>query len=131
MKGYVQDIESVATGNNDFRRVLYTARNCQLVVMSLKPQEDIGPEVHTLDQFFRVEEGEGEVTIDDHSHPIRAGSGVVVPAGARHNVRNTGTDMLRLYSLYGPPHHEDGVVHETRAEAEKEDEEFDGETTES
>jgi mannose-6-phosphate isomerase-like protein (cupin superfamily) len=100
--------------------------------MALPAGGEIGAEVHDEnDQFFRVEEGEGEVEIDGHTTLIRAGSGVVVPAGARHNVRNTGQNMLRLYSLYGPPHHEDGVVHATKKQADQDDEEFDGETTET
>jgi mannose-6-phosphate isomerase-like protein (cupin superfamily) len=130
MKGYVQDIESVATGNNDFRRVLYTARNCQLVVMSLKPQEDIGAEVHTLDQFFRVEAGRGEAELDGVRTAIQAGYAVIVPAGARHNIINTGSEPLKLYTLYAPPNHRDGVVHPTRADAEADTEHFDGKTSE-
>jgi mannose-6-phosphate isomerase-like protein (cupin superfamily) len=130
MKGYVQDIESIATGNNDFRRVLYTARNCQLVVMSLKPQEDIGAEVHQLDQFFRVEAGRGEAELDGVRTAIQAGFAVIVPAGARHNIINTGSEPLKLYTLYAPPNHRDGVVHATRADAEADTEHFDGKTSE-
>jgi len=130
MKGYVQDIESVAIGNDDFRRVLYTARNCQLVVMALKPQEDIGAEVHKLDQFFRVEQGQGEAVLDGVKTAIKAGYAVVVPAGARHNIINTGTEPLKLYTIYSPPNHRDGVVHHTRAEAEADTEHFDGKTSE-
>ena len=130
MKGYVQDIESIATGNNDFRRVLYTARNCQLVVMSLKPQEDIGAEVHKLDQFFRVEAGRGEAELDGVRTAIQAGDAVIVPAGARHNIINTGPEPLKLYTLYAPPNHRDGVVHHTRADAEADTEHFDGKTSE-
>ena len=130
MKGYVQDIESIATGNNDFRRVLYTARNCQLVVMSLKPQEDIGAEVHKLDQFFRVEAGRGEAELDGVRTTIQAGYAVIVPAGARHNIINTGSEPLKLYTLYAPPNHRDEVVHHTRADAEADTEHFDGKTSE-
>lgn len=130
MKGYVQDIESIATGNSKFRRVLYTARNCQLVVMSLKPQEDIGAEVHKLDQFFRVEAGRGEAELDGVRTEIRAGFAVIVPAGARHNIINTGSEPLKLYTLYAPPNHRDGVVHSTRADADADTEHFDGKTTE-
>lgn len=130
MKGYVQDIESIATGNNDFRRVLYTAQNCQLVVMSLKPQEDIGAEVHKLDQFFRVEAGRGEAELDGVRTAIQAGHAVVVPAGARHNIINTGSEPLKLYTLYAPPNHRDGVVHHTRADAEADTEHFNGKTSE-
>ncbi|WP_088279411.1 cupin domain-containing protein [Ideonella sp. A 288] len=130
MKGYVQDIESIATGNSDFRRVLYTARNCQLVVMSLKPQEDIGAEVHQLDQFFRVEAGRGEAEIDGVRTAIQAGHAVIVPAGARHNIINTGPEPLKLYTLYAPPNHRDGVVHPTRADAQADTEHFDGKASE-
>jgi mannose-6-phosphate isomerase-like protein (cupin superfamily) len=130
MKSYVQDIESIATVNIDFRRVLYTARNCQLVVMSLKPQEDIGAEVHKLDQFFRVESGRGEAELNGVRTAIQAGYAVVVPAGARHNIINTGSEPLKLYTLYAPPNHRDGVVHRTRADAEADTEHFDGKTSE-
>ncbi|MBK7615440.1 MAG: cupin domain-containing protein [Burkholderiales bacterium] len=131
MKGYVQDIEAIATRNDDFRRVLYTARACQLVVMALKPQEDIGAEVHTLDQFFRVEAGRGDLVLDGVRTAIQAGFAVVVPAGARHNIINTGTEPLKLYTLYAPPNHRDGVVHHTRADADADTEHFDGTTSES
>lgn len=130
MKGYVQDIESIATDNDDFRRVLYTARNCQLVVMALKPQEDIGAEVHKLDQFFRVEAGSGEAVLDGVRTAIQAGYAMIVPAGARHNIINTGSEPLKLYTLYAPPNHRDGVVHATRADAEADTEHFDGKTSE-
>jgi mannose-6-phosphate isomerase-like protein (cupin superfamily) len=129
MKGYVQDIESVATGNDDFRRVLYTARNCQLVVMALKPQEDIGAEVHKLDQFFRVEQGHGEAVLNGVKTAIKAGYAVVVPAGERHNIINPGTEPLKLYTIYSPPNHRDGVVHHTRADAGADTEHFDGKTS--
>ena len=130
MKGFVQDIESVAIENQDFRRVLYTAKHCQLVVMSLKPKEEIGAEVHHLDQFFRVEEGTGEAVLNGARTPIRAGSAIVVPAGANHNIVNTGSVPLKLYTIYAPPNHRDGVVHHTREEAEADNEHFDGKTTE-
>jgi len=130
MKGFVQDIEDLAVQNTDFRRVLYTAKNCQLVLMALKPEEEIGAEVHTLDQFFRVEEGTGEAVLDGVRTAIRAGFAVVVPAGANHNIINTGSVPLKLYTLYSPPNHRDGVVHHTREEAEADDEHFDGKTTE-
>ena len=129
MKGYVQDLESLALKNNDFRRVLYTAENCQLVLMALKPKEEIGAEVHKSDQFFRVEEGTGEVVLDGVRTPIRAGFAVVVPAGVNHNIINTGNVPLKLYTLYAPPNHRDGVVHHTRADAEADNEHFDGKTT--
>ena len=130
MKGFVKDIESIAVKNDEFRRVLYTAKNCQLVVVALKPREEIGAEVHTLDQFFRVEEGTGEAILDGARTPIKAGFALVVPAGANHNIINTGSGPLKLYTLYAPPNHRDGVVHHTRAEAEADTEHFDGKTTE-
>ena len=130
MKGFVQDIERLATQNDAFRRVLYTAANCQLVVMALKPREEIGGEVHELDQFFRVEAGSGEAIIDGLSTPITTGFAVLVPAGARHNIVNTGTQPLKLYTLYAPPNHRDGVVHLLRADADADTEHFDGKTSE-
>jgi len=130
MKGYVQNIEDITVKNEEFRRVLYTARNCQLVVMALKPKEEIGMEVHKLDQFFRVEEGSGEAVLDGVRTAIRAGFAVIVPAGTNHNIINTGSVPLKLYTLYAPPNHRDGVVHHTRAEAEADNEHFNGKTTE-
>ena len=130
MKGFVQNIEGLATDNADFRRVLYTAKNCQLVLMALKPKEEIGAEIHKLDQFFRVEEGNGEAVLDGVRTAIRSGFAVLVPAGTNHNIINTGSVPLKLYTLYSPPNHRDGVVHHTRADAEADDEQFDGKTTE-
>jgi mannose-6-phosphate isomerase-like protein (cupin superfamily) len=130
MKGFVQDIEILATHNDEFRRVLYTATNCQLVLMALKPQEEIGAEVHKLDQFFRVEAGSGEAVIDGLRTPISTGFAVLVPAGARHNIVNTGNEPLKLYTLYSPPNHRDGVVHHSRADADADSEHFDGKTSE-
>ena len=130
MKGFIKNIEDIAVKNKDFRQVLYTARNCQLVVMALKPKEEIGMEVHKLDQFFRVEEGMGEAVLDGVRTVISAGFAVLVPAGTNHNIINTGSAPLKLYTLYAPPNHRDGVVHRTRAEAEKDNEHFDGKTTE-
>ena len=130
MKGFVKDIEDLTVRNVEFRQVLYTAKHCQLVVMSLKPSEEIGAEVHTLDQFFRVEEGTGEAVLDGVRTAIRAGFAIIVPAGAKHNIINTGTAPLKLYTLYAPPNHRDGVIHHTRANAEADDEHFDGKTTE-
>jgi mannose-6-phosphate isomerase-like protein (cupin superfamily) len=130
MKGFVQDIEGLATRNEAFRQVLYTAKSCQLVLMALKPQEEIGAEVHRLDQFFRVEAGSGEAVVDGVRTPIRAGFAVLVPAGAKHNIINTGKEPLKLYTLYAPPNHRDGVVHQTRADAEADTEHFDGKTSE-
>ncbi len=130
MKGFVENIEALSVANSDFRRVLYTAKNCQLVVMSLKRGEDIGQEIHELDQFFRVEEGTGEVILDGVSKPIGAGFAIVVPAGATHNIINTGSSALKLYTIYASPNHRDGVVHATRSIAENDTEKFDGKTTE-
>jgi mannose-6-phosphate isomerase-like protein (cupin superfamily) len=130
MKGFVKNIEDIAVKNKDFRQVLYTAKNTQLVVMSLNPKEEIGMEVHHLDQFFRVEEGSGEAILDGVHNSIKAGFAVLVPAGANHNIINTGSVPMKLYTLYSPPNHRDGVIHHTRAEAEADNEEFDGKTTE-
>ena len=130
MKGFVESIESLALENVEFRKVLYTAKSCQLVVMALNPKEEIGAEIHKLDQFFRVEEGTGEAVLDGIRTPIKSGFAVVVPAGANHNIVNTGSAPLKLYTLYAPPNHRDGVVHHTRADAEADHEHFDGKTTE-
>ena len=130
MKGFVADIEKVTLENENFRQVLYTAKNCQLVLMSLRPGEDIGEEVHTLDQFFRCEQGEGKAILDGTEYAIENGTVVIVPAGARHNIINVGTDALKLYTLYAPPNHRDGVVHATKADVEKNEEHFDGKTSE-
>jgi len=102
MKGFVQDIEGLAVKNEDFRQVLYTAKYCQLVLMALKPKEEIGAEVHKLDQFFRVEEGPGEAVLNGVRTPIRAGFAVIVPAGTHHNIINTGSVPLKLYTIYAP-----------------------------
>jgi len=130
MKGFVKNIEDIAVENDAFRRVLYTAKNCQLVVMALKPKEEIGMEVHKLDQFFRVEEGAGDAVLDGVRTAISAGFAVLVPAGTNHNIINTGSVPLKLYTLYAPPNHRDGVLHRTRDEAEADNEHFDGRTTE-
>ena len=133
MKGYVENIEEATTSNSDFRRVLYTGKNLQLVLMTLQPGEEIGEEVHEdRDQFFRVEEGRGTVYIDGTPNQVEDDFAVIVPAGARHNVRNIGSMPLRFYTLYGPPEHKDGVVQATKdeAEARHHDEEWDGATTE-
>jgi len=129
MKGYVQDIEGITVKNEEFRRVLYTASNCQLVVMALKPKEEIGMEAHKPDQFFRVEEGTGEAVLGGVRTMISAGFAVLVPGGTNHNIINTGTVPMKLYTIYSPPNHRDGVVHHTRAEAEADNEHFDGKTT--
>lgn len=130
MNGFVQDIEKLAVENDDFRQVLYTAKNSQLVLMSLKPQEDIGAEIHKVDQFFRVEEGAGEAVLNGARTAIQAGFAVLVPAGVNHNIINTGTVPLKLYTLYAPPNHRDGVIHKTRSDAEGDPEHFSGKTTE-
>ena len=131
MKGFVDDIEDLTESNKDFRRVLYTGKHLQLVLMSLKPGEEIGEEVHEdHDQFFRFEDGKGEVEIDGVRTKVKSDDAVIVPAGARHNVINTGHEPLKLYTIYGPPDHRDGVVHKTKAEAEASEEHFDGKTTE-
>jgi mannose-6-phosphate isomerase-like protein (cupin superfamily) len=131
-KGFVADIEKETKKNTDFRRVLYTGKFSQLVLMSLKPGEEIGEEVHDdVDQFFRFEEGEGTVVIDDAEHTVKDGSAVVVPSGAKHNVLNTSkTADLKLYTIYSPPEHQDKVVRKTRKEALDKEEHFDGKTTE-
>jgi mannose-6-phosphate isomerase-like protein (cupin superfamily) len=131
MKGFVDDIRDMTEKNSDFRHVLYTGKHLQLVLMALRPGEDIGEEVHPdRDQFFRVESGEGEVTIDGRKTPFTSDFAIVVPAGARHNVANTGKTPLRLYTLYGPPEHTDGTVQVTKAEATASREHFAGQTTE-
>jgi mannose-6-phosphate isomerase-like protein (cupin superfamily) len=131
MKGFVNDIEDMTEKNLNFRRVLYTGKQLQLVLMSIKPGEDIGEELHPdRDQFFRVEKGKGEVWIDGQKTKIESDFGIVVPAGARHNIKNTGDKPLKLYTLYGPPEHADGTVHVTKAEAMASKEHFAGQTTE-
>ena len=131
-KGFAIDIETETVKNTEFRRVLYTSNFSQLVLMCLKPGEEIGAEVHDdVDQFFRFEEGEGVVVIDGVEHAVKDGSAVIVPNGANHNVINTSkTADLKLYTIYSPPEHRDGVVHKIREEAMADDEHFDGKTTE-
>ena len=131
MKGYVDDIQAATLRNADFRRVLYTGANLQLVVMTLQPGEEIGEETHEdRDQFFRIEEGHGVIVIDGGRHEVEDDYGVIVPAGARHNVINSGRAPLKLYTIYGPPEHRDAVVHRTRKDAVADHEHFDGATTE-
>ncbi len=131
MRGFADDIEKLTEENDSFRKVLYTGRNLQLVLMAIPPGGEIGEEVHDgHDQFFRFETGRGEVRIDGAVVGVKADHGVIVPAGARHNVVNTGSEPLRLYTIYAPPEHRDGVVHATREEAEASDEHFDGRTSE-
>lgn len=119
MSGYVDNIEEKTKANSYFRQVLFTGKNCQLVLMSLKPNEDIGMEVHnSVDQFFRFEQGQGKVIIDGQESVVGDGVAVVVPAGAQHNVINTSSsEDLKLYTVYSPPNHPDGTVHQTRDEA--------------
>ncbi len=129
-EGFVENIESLAVKNTDFRQVLFTAKHLQLVVMSLKPKEEIGAEIHKdVDQFFRVEEGTGKVILNEVSTEVKPGFAIIVPAGTKHNVINTGRVTLKLYTIYSPPHHRDGVVHHTRTAAEADKEHFDGKTT--
>jgi mannose-6-phosphate isomerase-like protein (cupin superfamily) len=133
VKGYCDNIEKRTVENEDFRRVLYTGHNLQLVLMTLPPGCDIGEEVHPdRDQFFRFEEGRGIVDIDGTENHVEEDVAVIVPAGARHNVRNTGSQPLRLYTIYGPPEHKDAIVQSTKEEAEERHhaEEWDGKTTE-
>lgn len=132
MKGYMDNIEKLTLENDKFRQVLYTGKNCQLVLMSLKPSEEIGMEIHAEnDQFFRFESGTGSVIIDGNEYEVEDGSAVIVPAGAEHNVINTSSsEALKMYTIYSPPHHKDGIVRQTKEEAEANDEEFDGITTE-
>jgi mannose-6-phosphate isomerase-like protein (cupin superfamily) len=132
MRGYVANIEKETEANENFRKVLYTAKFSQLVVMSLKPAEEIGEEVHMLDQFIRVEKGAGKAVLDGVEHEIADGSAIVIPAGTRHNVINTSeNEPMKLYTIYSPPEHRDGVVHAAKADAmaDKTDE-FEGKTTE-
>jgi mannose-6-phosphate isomerase-like protein (cupin superfamily) len=131
MKGYVANIENATVKNKDFRRVLYTGKNSQLVLMSLRPKDEIGEETHTLDQFIRVEAGDGIAILDGVKHQISDGTAVVIPAGTKHNVVNdSDTEELKLYTLYSPPEHRDGTIHKTKADALSHEEHFDGKTTE-
>jgi len=132
MKGYSTALEKETRKNSDFRRVLYTGKNSQLVLMNLRPMEEIGMEVHQdRDQFFRFEAGEGKVIIDGNEYHVKDGDGVIVPAGAKHNIINTSkASELKLYTIYSPPEHQDKVVRKTKAEAVANEEEFDGRTTE-
>lgn len=130
-EGYVVNIEKAAIENNYFRKVLYTAKNMQLVVMSLKPGEDIGEEIHQLDQFIRIEAGQGKAILNGTAYTISDGFSIMVPAGTRHNLLNTSSDKpLKVYTLYSPPNHLEGTIHKTKADAEKQEEHFEGSTTE-
>jgi len=129
--GYVDNIEKLSLENNNFRKVLYTDMNSQLVLMSLLAGEDIGEEIHDVDQFLRVEKGTGSAVLNDIPHPLADGSVIIVPAGTKHNILNDKKGSMKLYTLYMPPHHRDGVVHKTKADAEKDTtDEFKGGTTE-
>ena len=128
MKGFKINLENATKGNNNYRRVLYTAKHSQLVLMSLLPGEEIGEEVHDLDQFFRFEAGEGKVILDGVEQAVQQDDAVIIPEGTRHNVINTGQQALKLYTLYSPPEHKDSTVHRTKAEAKEEH--FDGVTSE-
>ncbi|MDB5238612.1 MAG: uncharacterized protein JWM46_882 [Candidatus Kaiserbacteria bacterium] len=134
MNGYYANIEEITLANETFRTVLYTANNTQLVVMSLKPGEEIGEEVHGVDQFIRIEAGTGKTVLNGEERKLNDGSAVLVPAGTKHNIINTSaTAPMKLYTVYGPPNHIDGTVHKTKAAAEKDEDRdhFDGKTTES
>lgn len=132
MKGFRANIEKETLANDNFRKVLYTGKHSQLVLMSLKPKEEIGMEVHQdNDQFFRFEKGQGKCVIDGNEYELEDGVAVVVPAGAEHNIISTSeSEELKLYTIYSPAHHQDGVVRKTKEEAEADSPEFDGKTTE-
>jgi mannose-6-phosphate isomerase-like protein (cupin superfamily) len=131
-KGYKDNIEKLTLENNNFRKVLYTGSHSQLVLMALLPNEEIGMEIHgENDQFFRFEKGEGKVIIDGNVYEVGDGDAVIVPMGAEHNVINTSsTESLKLYTIYSPAHHKDGILRATKIEAEADSPEFDGVTTE-
>jgi mannose-6-phosphate isomerase-like protein (cupin superfamily) len=130
-KGHHVNIEKETIDNKDYRRVLYTGENMQLVLMSLKPGEEIGIEMHsTIDQFFRFEEGKGKVFINESEYDVKDGDSVIIPAGSEHNIINIGKDDLKLYTIYTPPNHKDGIVFKTKEEANKSKEKFDGVITE-
>lgn len=131
MTGYIENIEKLTLENQDFRRVLYTAKNSQLVLMSIAPGDDIGAEVHDLDQFLRIESGDGKAMLNGIEYPVSDGTAIVVPAGLEHNIINTSeTEFLKLYSIYSPPEHKDGTIHQSKVEALAAEEHFDGQTTE-
>lgn len=130
MKGFTGDIEQLTLDNDYFRKVLYTASYMQLVLMSIPANEEIGKETHGQDQFIRVESGDGKAVLDGVNHPLTDGIALVIPAGTEHNIVNEGAEPLQLYTIYATPHHEDGTVHKTKADADKDHEEFLGDTTE-
>ena len=128
MKGFIVNIEEETLNNEDYRRVLYTSHYSQLVVMAIQPGEEIGSEVHGLDQFIRIEKGNGKVVLDGVETDVEDDFAIVIPAGTEHNVINTGSEILKLYTIYSPPEHKDATVHKTKAD--EEEEHFDGKTTE-
>ncbi len=131
MKGFIANIEKLTEENTHFRRVLYTGENLQLVLMTIQPGEEIGEEVHEdHDQFFRIEKGQGKVWIDNFGSDVQADDAIIVPAGAKHNVANTGKGPLHLYTIYAPPEHLDHTIHNTKKDADAAHEHFDGKTTE-
>ena len=132
MKGFKINIEKIAKDNSNFRKVLYTSKHSQLVLMSLQPKEEIGEEIHAdNDQFFRVESGQGKCIIDGNDYEIKDGDAIVIPSGAKHNIINTATDSaLKMYTIYSPAHHKDKLIRATKKEAEMSEVEFDGVTTE-
>lgn len=132
MKGFHANIEKETLENNNFRKVLYTAKHCQLVLMSLKPGEEIGMETHAdNDQFFRFEKGSGKCIIDGNEYALSDGTSIIVPAGSSHNIINVSeTEDLKMYTIYSPAHHKDGIVRQTKDEAVANEAEFDGVTTE-
>lgn len=128
MNGYITDIEKETIENDNYRQVLYTGNYSQLVLMSIEPGDEIGAEVHGLDQFIRLEKGSGKAVLDGEKHDLKADHAVVIPAGTEHNVVNTGEETMKLYSIYSPPEHKEGTIHENKAD--EREEHFDGETTE-
>jgi mannose-6-phosphate isomerase-like protein (cupin superfamily) len=132
MKGFKINIEKTTKDNSDFRKVLYTSKHSQLVLMSLQPKEEIGEEIHRdNDQFFRVESGQGKCIIDGNEYEIKDGDAIVILSGAKHNIINTATDSaLKMYTIYSPAHHKDKLIRATKKEAEMSEVEFDGVTTE-
>jgi mannose-6-phosphate isomerase-like protein (cupin superfamily) len=131
MKGFVDNIERLTENNENFRQVLYTGKNLQLVLMKMQPGDEIGEEIHEdRDQFFRIEVGQGEIWVDGVVNKVKADDGIIVPAGAKHNVVNSGSEPLKLYTIYGPPEHREGTVHPTKADSDADHEHFGGRTTE-
>jgi len=131
MKGFKGNIENLTIENDNFRKVIYTGKNLQLVLMNLQVGEDIGLEIHkNIDQFFRFESGEGKCIIDNNEYTVTEGDAIVVPAGAQHNIINTGATSFKFYTVYAPPNHQDGTLRRTKKEAENKEEVFDGKTTE-